>query len=137
MFAKVILTTMWLVAAASSVAVGVPLSEKVAVDEAFSVVGFTDKFSDGGQGKVAMDALCQEDFSPGARMCEGWEFFIVANPPRPTVSDSAWINDTDQVCGNWTDTIAKTDYLVTATRRPPYQTSCLTRRPVTCCVPPP
>ena len=135
MFAKVMLTSVLLLVAASSVAVGEPLRAKLADAEAFSFVGYTDKFSDGGQGKVALDALCQDDFSPDARMCEGWEFFMAENPPRPTVSDSAWIN-TDNNCRNWTDTVAKTDFLVTRNGRPPNQTSCLTRRPVTCCVPP-
>ena len=138
MFAKIILAAALLFVAAWSVAVGQP---KLADADAFSFVGYTDKFSnagpntiDGGQGKVAMDALCQAHFSPDARMCEGREFFMTPDPPRPTEFTSAWIN-TDNNCGDWTDTDAKTDFLVTWNGQPPNQTSCLIARPVTCCVP--
>ncbi len=60
-------------------------------------VGFTDDAPgalpdtiDGGQGMLAMHALCQDDFGAGSRMCTSKEFWLSPNAEAPTVN--SWLH---------------------------------------------
>ncbi len=59
-------------------------------------VGFTDDVPtatdtiNGGQGMLAMHALCHDDFGPDARMCTSKEFWLSPNAEAPGAS--AWMH---------------------------------------------
>ena len=62
----------------------------------FRFIGFTDTDDvthtiDGGQGMLAMHALCQDDFGPDARMCTDKEFWLSPNAEAPAFA-SSWLH---------------------------------------------
>ncbi len=120
----------------------------------FRFVGFTDDATnaladtiDGGQGMLAMHALCQDDFGENARMCTSEEFWLSRNAEAPS-TDAAWVHvpfgqslsdfsgvPTNDNCFGWSRTPAWG-----STIRPNGQLGvaevdiqCVTARPVTCC----
>ena len=64
----------------------------------FRFTGFTDTDDvnhtiDGGQGMLAMHALCRDDFGENARMCTSEEFWLSPNAEAPLVLNS-WLHPT-------------------------------------------
>ena len=128
-----------------------------AASNEFRFTGFTDEtFNgepdtiDGGQGMIAMHALCQDDFGLDARMCTGEEFWLSPNAEAP--SADAWLHNkpfqstafspTDftgfahpnENCRGWTITAGGVAAIVTTDGKPAI-VSCDIARPVTCCAP--
>ena len=115
-------------------------------------VGFTDDVTNaladtinGGQGMLEMNALCQDDFGPEARMCLDREFWLSPNAEAPTTS-AAWLHETvgttntgfigigrSTSCAGWSSGV--TGSVVTATGLADNNASCVILRPVTCCAP--
>jgi hypothetical protein len=120
---------------------------------AVQFIGYTDDVMnaladtiDGGQGMLAMHALCQDDFGADARMCLDWEFWLSPNAEAPATED-AWLHGTSgvgpldfigrgtgQACVGWTD-VTNQGITVTPTGLPNRFATCNGLRPVTCCAP--
>ena len=86
MYAKVMFASALLLVAAVSVVFSAPKERPAAVSDVFRFVGYTDDATnaepdtiDGGQGLLAMHALCQDDFTLDARMCTSKEFWLSPN----------------------------------------------------------
>ena len=154
MYAKVMLASALLLAVAASAVFSAPKEKPAAVSDVFRFVGFTDDTADagldvidGGQGMLAMHALCQDEFSLDARMCTSKEFWLSPNAEAPSFAD-AWLHSDRQGSSNdftgivinfnclgWSASGFSTGYGVTTAGKPAIGLSCAIDRPVTCCAP--
>ncbi len=117
----------------------------------FRFVGFTDEATnafpdttDGGQGMLAMHALCQDDFGPDARMCTDKEFWLSPNAEapafasswlHPVLGSSDFLRHTSGNCGAWSSPLSTARGRVIKPDGKPNKVSCGIARPVTCCTP--
>ena len=105
----------------------------------YQFVGFTDDVptaSDtisGGQGMLAMNALCQDDFGENARMCTSEEFWL---SPKAAAAADSWL--LKHCTSEATASSTIWGLVVTPDGKPataPAISGCETVRPVTCCAP--
>ncbi len=115
----------------------------------FRFIGFTDTDDvthtiDGGQGMLAMHALCQDDFGPDARMCTDKEFWLSPNAEapafasswlHPVLGSSDFLRHTSGNCGAWSSPLSTARGRVIKPDGKPNKVSCDIARPVTCCAP--
>ena len=94
--------------------------EPPAASNEFRFIGFTDTDDvnhtiDGGQGMLAMHALCQDDFGPDARMCTDKEFWLSPNAEapafasswlHPVLGSSDFLRHTSGNCGAWSSPLS-------------------------------
>jgi hypothetical protein len=133
--------------------------EPPAPSNEFRFIGFTNDATnaladtiDGGQGMLAMHALCQDDFGPDARLCTSEEFWLSPNAEAPTVN--SWLHSvgpggtsdfmassiTRKSCQGWaTSSDQGTGMVVKPDGKPEFSSllhaGCDVARPVTCCAP--
>ncbi len=105
----------------------------------YQFVGFTDDVPtatdtiNGGQGMLAMHALCQDDFGPDARMCTSEEFWL---SPNAAAAADSWL--LKHCTSEATASSTIWGLVVTPDGKPataPAISGCETVRPVTCCTP--
>ena len=104
----------------------------------FQFVGFTDDVPtaadtiSGGQGMLAMHALCQDDFGENARMCTSEEFWL---SPNAAAAANSWLL---KHCTSWATASSTIWGLVVKPDGKPSKgmgEDCDIARPVTCCAP--
>ncbi len=103
-----------------------------ATSNEFRFTGFTDEtFNgepdtiDGGQGMIAMHALCQNDFGENSRMCTDEEFWLSPNAVPPTtfawMHTGAFTSVNAAPCAGWTSSGPVNGFTVNTDGKPSFQ----------------